>query len=508
MKSVLNGWDVCLSVQIISFGDQTFETISRLESSEVRVRFGPSPTGFIHLGGLRTAFYNYLFAKQLNGAFILRIEDTDQERVVPGSQQNLEDMLNWTRLTPDEGPTVGGQYGPYIQSQRTELYREKAAELLSTPFAYRCFCSDMRLNLLRKEKLKNREIPRYDNRCRHLTQTEIDQKLANGEKTELYREKAAELLSTPFAYRCFCSDMRLNLLRKEKLKNREIPRYDNRCRHLTQTEIDQKLANGEKYAIRLKLKSGPIGFDDMVFGRLTYDLSAIEADPVVFKSDGFPTYHLANVVDDHFMKISHVLRGCEWQVSTPKHIMLYEAFGWTPPVFAHLPLILNKDGSKLSKRQNDIRIDYYRDNGYYPETILNYLTTIGAGFPHRTENRIDKLQDFVNTFDLSKVSVNNGKIETDKLRVYNREAIYWYFDNGFENKLIEEFKCLLKDRFKSSDDLNLDNNYLKFLISWSKERVYTLKDLLSEEFLYLWKVPDFKWKVNDIGNKEDIGSND
>ncbi|CAG2162308.1 unnamed protein product [Oppiella nova] len=415
----------------------------RRESSGVRVRFGPSPTGFIHLGGLRTALYNYLYAKQHNGSFVLRIEDTDQERVVPGSQRNLEDMLQWTGLIPDEGPTTGGQYGPYVQSQRIDLYREKVTELLSTPMAYRCFCSDMRLDLLRKEKLKNREIPKYDNRCRHLSQR----------------------------------------------------------------EIDEKLANGEKFAIRLKLKSGPIGFDDIVFGRLSFDLSAIESDPVIFKSDGFPTYHFANVVDDHYMKISHVLRGAEWQVSTPKHIMLYEAFGWTAPKFAHLPLIMNTDGSKLSKRQNDIRIDYYRDNGYYSETIINYLTTIGSGFPHRLEDRIDGLQELTKLFDLTKVNTSNGKIETDKLRLYNRFSIYWYFNNGFENKLIEELKTLLISKFGSTRELNLDNDYLKFLITWSKERIFTLKELLNEEFIYLWKVPDFKWKVSDIATHEEFGKN-
>ena len=262
--------------------------------------------------------------------------------------------------------------------------------------------------------------------------------------------------------------MRLQLLRKERLKNRETPKYDNRCRHLTQSEIDAKLSAGDPFTVRLKLKEGPIEFNDLVFGQLSFDLSAVEADPIIFKSDGFPTYHFANVVDDHYMKITHVLRGAEWHASTPKHLMLYEAFGWKPPLFAHLPLILNKDGSKLSKRQNDIRIDYYRNKGFYAETLTNYLTNIGGGFPHRTEDRIDSLEDLIKAFDINKLNVNNSKIDVEKLQLYNRFTIYWYFSNGFEDKLIEELKSLLITKFGSSQDLNLDNNYLKFLISWSK----------------------------------------
>ncbi|XP_054167288.1 probable glutamate--tRNA ligase, mitochondrial [Oppia nitens] len=406
----------------------------------VRVRFGPSPTGYLHLGGLRTAFFNYLFAKQHHGSFILRIEDTDQDRIVADSLQNIVDMLLWTGLVPDEGPHVGGQYGPYLQSQRTELYREM-----------------------------------------------ID-----------------KLLATPVVYRCFCSEMRLNLLRKEQLKNRETVKYDNRCRHLTQKEIDEKLANGDKFTVRLKLKSGSVTFDDLVYGRRSFDLSMTESDPILMKSDGLPTYHFANVVDDHHMNITHVLRGAEWQVSTPKHLMLYEAFGWTPPVFAHLPLLLNKDNTKLSKRQNDIRIDYYRDHGYYPETLLNFLTTFSSGFTHRTtEDTVDRLDDLTKMFSIERVNTNHGKIETEKLKLLNRYSIYWYLNNGYENKLIDELKCLLKEKFGSTNELNLDENYLLFLISWSKERIFTLKDLLSEEFLYLWKVPDFSWNVNQVATAEE-----
>jgi len=257
-------------------------------------------------------------------------------------------------------------------------------------------------------------------------------------------------------------------LRKEALKNREIPKYDNRCRNLTQKEIDEKLANGVPFTIRLKLKPGPLTFNDMVYGPLTFDLSTVEADPIIFKSDGFPTYHFANVVDDHYMKITHVLRGAEWQVSTPKHLMIYEAFGWEAPKYAHLPLILNKDGTKLSKRQDDIRIDYYKQNGFYPEAILNYLTNIGGGFGEQVEDKIHKLEDIVKTFDIKKLNVNNCKIETDKLKLYNRLCIYSFCDNDHINSLVEELKSLLISKFGPNENLNLDDEYLKMMISWSK----------------------------------------
>jgi glutamyl-tRNA synthetase len=288
------------------------------------------------------------------------------------------------------------------------------------------------------------------------------------QRTELYKEKVNQILTTDSAYRCFCSETRINLLRKEALKNREIPKYDNRCRALTQKEINEKLSNGSPYTVRLKLKEGPITFDDMVFGPLTFDLSSCESDPIIFKTDGFPTYHFANVVDDHYMGITHVLRGAEWQVSTPKHLMMYEAFGWEPPKYAHLPLILNKDGTKLSKRQNDIRIDYYKDNGYYSDAILNYLTSIGGGFGRQDVDNIYKLEDLIRTFDIKKLVVNNCKIETDKLKLYNRLYIRTNSNNECINKLIEELKSLLISKFGSNQNLNLDEEYLKFMIHWSK----------------------------------------
>nr|KAF6354735.1 glutamyl-tRNA synthetase 2, mitochondrial [Myotis myotis] len=256
----------------------------------VRVRFAPSPTGFLHLGGLRTALYNYLFAKKHGGSFILRLEDTDQTRLVPGAADNIEHMLEWAGIPPDESPHRGGPRGPYLQSQRLELYAQATEALLKTGAAYPCFCSSQRLELLKKEALRSRQIPRYDNRCRNLSQR----------------------------------------------------------------QVAEKLAKDPKPAIRFRLEEEAPAFQDLVYGWNRHEVASVEGDPVILKSDGFPTYHLACVVDDHHMGISHVLRGSEWLVSTAKHLLLYQALGWPPPRFAHLPLLLNRDGSKLSKRQGDI----------------------------------------------------------------------------------------------------------------------------------------------------------
>ncbi|KFM67941.1 putative glutamate--tRNA ligase, mitochondrial, partial [Stegodyphus mimosarum] len=262
--------------------------------SNVRVRFAPSPTGFLHLGGLRTAFYNYLFARKNEGKFILRIEDTDQKRVKPASVENLYSMLKWTGLVPDESPECGGPFGPYVQSQRLLHYKEKADYLLESGAAYRCFCSEVRLEILKKEAMQNRA--NYG--------------------------------------------------------------YDNKCRHLTTAEVDNLLQEGRPYTIRFKISSGPVSHDDVIFGRYTYDVSENEGDFIIMKSDGFPTYHFACVVDDHLMQISHVLRGTEWLISTPKHILLHQALSQQPPKFAHLPLLVNSDGTKLSKRQESLGVEY------------------------------------------------------------------------------------------------------------------------------------------------------
>ena len=263
-------------------------------SEKPRVRFAPSPTGYLHVGGLRTALYNYLFAKNKNGKFILRIEDTDRNRFVEGAVENLITALKWCGLEYDEGPDIGGHFGPYMQSQRLELYHKHTQNLITEGKAYFCFCTPERLDDLRKEQQR--------------------QKLPQA-------------------------------------------KYDKHCLHLNKDEIENNLTNNLSHVIRLNVEPGQkIIFDDIVRGKVEFDSSNVD-DQVLIKSDGYPTYHLANVVDDHLMQISHVIRGEEWLSSTPKHILLYDFFDWEKPIFAHLPLLLNPDRSKLSKRQGDVAVE-------------------------------------------------------------------------------------------------------------------------------------------------------
>jgi glutamyl-tRNA synthetase len=275
---------------------------------QVRVRFAPSPTGFLHVGSLRTALYNYLFARHNGGAFVLRIEDTDQSRKTTGAVENLLTTLNWAGLQYDEGPEKGGDYGPYFQSQRLEIYKKYINQLIDTGFAYYCFCSEERLRKMREQQQAQSQTPKYDGTCRHIPIKEA---------------------------------------RTRALKN--------------------------KFVVRMKIpSSGETKVTDIIRGEVVFNNEMLD-DQVLLKSDGYPTYHLANVVDDHLMKISHVIRGEEWLLSTPKHVLLYQYFNWNLPIFAHLPLLLNPDRSKLSKRQGDVAVEDYRARGYLPHALLNFV---------------------------------------------------------------------------------------------------------------------------------------
>ena len=267
---------------------------------DVRVRFAPSPTGYVHVGSLRTALYNYLFARHNKGQFVLRIEDTDRNRYVPGAVENLLETLQWAGLDYDEGPEKGGPYGPYFQSERMEIYSQHVQILLEKDAAYPCFCSEERLSAMREEQAQKNLPIMYDGHCRNIP-----------------KEQALE-----------------------RMKN-------------------------ETHVIRLKVpRNGTTIVEDLIRGTVSFENNVID-DQILLKSDGYPTYHLANVVDDHLMKISHVIRGEEWLPSTPKHILLYQAFGWELPQFAHLPLLLNPDRTKLSKRQGDVAVEDYRAKGFY-----------------------------------------------------------------------------------------------------------------------------------------------
>ncbi len=323
----------------------------------IRTRFAPSPTGFLHIGGLRTALYAYLLAKSKKGSFILRVEDTDQERFVEGSIENILHAMQWGGITPDEGPVLEkgsivtkGEFGPYIQSERLSLYKKHIAVLLEKGSAYKCYCTKERLDELREIQQKNKQAPGYDGHCRNLQE-----------------EKDA-----PFV-------------------------------------------------IRLKMpKEGTTEFDDLVRGKVEFENKLID-DQVLIKSDGFPTYHFAVVVDDYEMNITHVIRGEEWISSTPKHIALYNMFGWDPPVFAHLPVLVNEQKKKLSKRHGDVSVQDFREKGYLPEAIINFISFLG--WNPGDDREIFSLAELVSEFDFEKVGKSPSFFDREKLDWYNQQYL-------------------------------------------------------------------------------------
>jgi len=397
----------------------------------IRVRFAPSPTGQLHLGGLRTALYNFLFARSHNGTFILRIEDTDQARLVPGTVESLIQMLEWTGICIDEGPNRGGSFGPYIQSERLSLYTEQIKTLLESGAAYPCFCTTRRLDLLRRETL------------------------ARG----------------------------------------EVPRYDNRCRHLTRSDAQAKIESGVPHTIRFKLESYTEPWLDLVFGPVTCDIASVEGDPILMKSDGFPTYHFANVIDDHFMNITHVLRGVEWQISTTKHLLLYKAFGWDPPAFGHFPLLTNKDGRKFSKRQNDVHVEHYKNLGYFPEAVLNLVTNIGAGFTVQETAGMD-IHQLIAHFDLSKLNTHSAQVHFDRLDSFNQlHLIRQINDETKLPQLINQVRCMMHQRVEQPD--NLSDERIRNILTMSSNRLSMLSDVCREEFEFAWRQPTPQFSITD-----------
>jgi glutamyl-tRNA synthetase len=336
-----------------------------------RVRIAPSPTGDPHVGTAYIGLLNFLFARQRGGQFVLRIEDTDRTRFVASSEQMIFDALKWVGLTWDEGPDVGGPYGPYRQSERTDIYRQHAEILLANGTAYRCFCSVERLEQLRKE---------------------------------------------------------------QKIGSRQ-PRYDGLCRDLSPDVIADNLAVEKAFTIRLKVPAdGSTTFRDELRGDITFDHNNVD-DQVLMKSDGFPTYHLANVVDDHLMHITDVIRAEEWISSTPKHVLLYNAFGWECPKFWHMPLLRNIDKSKISKRKNPVSLIFYRESGYLPEAMLNFLGLLGGGMAQPTEEEIVSkglntkegdifyLPEMLEKFDFNRISLGGPVFDLVKLRWLNGEYL-------------------------------------------------------------------------------------
>jgi glutamyl-tRNA synthetase len=339
---------------------------SNISEAPVRVRIAPSPTGDPHVGTAYIGLINFIYARQRGGKFVLRIEDTDRARFVATSEQEIFNSLRWLGLTWDEGPDVGGPHGPYRQSERTEIYREHCDLLLANGTAYRCFCTAAELEIARKQQI------------------------------------AAKL----------------------------PPRYSGTCRHLTPEKAEANLAAGEPFVVRMAVPPHPgdattsTTFRDELRGDITFEHSNVD-DQVLMKSDGFPTYHLANVVDDHLMQITDVIRAEEWISSTPKHVLLYRAFGWQQPRFWHMPLLRNLDKSKISKRKNPVSLIYYRQAGFLPEAVINFLGLMGGGMPEGSGPVPEKfsLAEMVERFDVKNIRLGGPVFDLTKLKWLNGEYI-------------------------------------------------------------------------------------
>ena len=364
----------------------------------VRTRIAPSPTGDdLHIGNAYTALINYVFAKKNKGKFIIRIEDTDRTRLVEGSEQHIVESLKWLAIDHDEGPDKGGPYAPYRQSERLDIYKKQAEELVAKGHAYYCFCTPERLAQMRKAQ-----------EARH-----------------------------------------------------EPPMYDGSCKQLKLEAVKLKLKNGEKHVIRLHVPDeGVTTFRDIIRGDISFENKLID-DQVLLKSDGFPTYHLGVVVDDHLMEISHIIRGEEWISSTPKHILLYKFFGWEPPILAHMPLLRNPDKSKLSKRKNPVWASWYRQQGFLPEAVINYLATLTWSHPSGKDIfsldemleafKLENIQTTAPIFDVEKLRWMNGEYLRQKSQQELKELIYQHVNmliRGKHDQILDKIIPLIKDRVK------------------------------------------------------------
>ncbi|MDR1894148.1 MAG: glutamate--tRNA ligase, partial [Spirochaetales bacterium] len=345
----------------------------------VRVRYAPSPTGLQHIGGVRTALFNYFFARSAGGKFILRIEDTDQERSTPEALEDLYETFAWLGIDWDEGPDKGGPLGPYVQSQRTRLYQDYARRLLEQDKAYYCYCSPERLENLRKAQQESKD---------------------------------------------------------------QSQGYDRRCRNLSAQDREAAEARGIKPVIRFKipLEEGAASFQDLLIGEVKRKTRDISPDPVILKSDGFPTYHLANVIDDHLMEITHIMRAQEWLPSGPLHALLYRAFDWTPPVYCHLPMVLGADGQKLSKRHGSTSLRDFRAQGYLPEALINYISLIGWSYDSSRE--FFSKADLEKLFSLDKINKASG--------VFDYKKLDWFNGSYIRQKSAEELGGLLLPRLAAA----------------------------------------------------------
>ena len=384
--------------------------------NRIRVRFAPSPTGFLHVGGLRTALYNFLFARKNRGVFVLRIEDTDRSRHVDGAVENLIEVLRWAGLDYDEGPRRDGPFGPYVQSQRLDIYKGKVDDLLANGRAYRCFCSQERIDEVRRQQEK------------------------------------------------------LGLQKK----------YDRHCLGLSETEIRNNLGNNVPSVVRMKIPDATtVRLHDIIRGEVHFSSEMLD-DQVLLKSDGYPTYHLANVVDDHLMEISHVIRGEEWLSSTPKHVLLYQFFGWDLPQFAHLPLLLNPDRTKLSKRQGDVAVEDYRAKGFLSDALVNFVALLGWNPGH--EREFFNLNELINEFSLDDVNKAGA--------IFNVEKLTWLNFQHLKSKPDTEVLHMLRKVLAQSKYRNVQvgDAYLLSVIRVMRDRMTFVGDIL-ERSPYFFEPP-------------------
>ena len=417
-------------------------------SKEIRTRFAPSPTGELHIGGLKTALFDYLLAKKNKGRFILRVEDTDRKRMVEGAVERMVADLSWAGVDIDEGVTINnegelveqGEYGPYTQSKRLDIYKKY-----------------------------------------------IDQ-----------------LIDTGKAYYCFCSPERLTDLRKTQQKNKQAPKYDRHCLNLSSEEVQKKIEAGESYVIRFKIPEGITTFQDEVFGKVSVKNETLD-DQVIMKSDGFPTYHLAVVVDDYLMKISHVIRGAEWLPSTPKHVLLYEALGWKDemPKFVHMANILNKDKKKLSKREGSVSVADFREDGYPAEALINFIALLG--WNPKTEQEIFTMEELIEQFDIAKMNKAGGVFDLDRLawisnQHIKRMSIDDLYDRGIEFLEKQDFyQRFLKNTTLTADEIK---KYVKKVLKVEQERLSKFTEIGVDNKFFFKTAEELDFSLEDINWKD------
>jgi len=384
-------------------------------NKEVRTRFAPSPTGEPHIGNIRSALFAWLFARHNEGKFILRIEDTDKERYVGGSVEKIKESLEFLGMDYDEGIDKDGEYGPYLQSERLEIYKEHIQKLIDEDKAYYCFCSSDRLNKMREE------------------------------------QKASKF----------------------------APKYDRKCLNLSKEEIKEKLDNKESHVVRFKIPDGFTEFKDIVRGKVSIKNEVLD-DQIILKSDGYPTYHLAVVVDDYLMKISHVIRAEEWLPSTPKHILLYQAFGWDIPAYAHLPMILGDDKKKLSKRHGAVSFLDYKKQGYLPEALVNFMVFLG--WNPKDEREVFSTEELIKEFDLEKVNKAGAVFNIEKLNNINGHYIREMDISDLTKKCVQ---YLEKEYLEKKGDSwiiketkeEVDAEYLEKIVLLEQERIKKLSEI-------------------------------